>query len=227
MITQTLKAEVRTESGKGPSRQLRRRGLIPAVFYGPGKKPTNLAVSPDAVAKLVSGPYGRNQLIELDLPTTKELAVVRDLAVDPVTRALLHVDFYSVARDRPVRAKVPFVTKGRALGVQKGGRLQVVFRLLPVVATPDKVPPSIEVDVSHLDTGQSLRVKDIALPEGVRIDDAPERVVASIEAKEKDKPEEGPAGAAAGGAATAPAASASAGGGAKQAKAGKNDKKKK
>jgi large subunit ribosomal protein L25 len=235
MNVQKLKAEVRRESGKGPSRQLRKQGLIPAVFYGPGKKLMNLAVSPEALAKLVGGPYGRNQLIELEIGNEKELAVVRDLAVDPVTRSLLHADFYSVSLDRPVRTKVPFVTKGRALGVQKGGRLRIVFRELPVTAKPDKVPASIEVDVSHLDTAQSIRVKDIALPEGAQIDYSPERVLVAIDAKEKEKPEEAAAGAsgAAAGTTAAPAGSAQvkaaqvkAGG--KDAKAtAKEDKKKK
>lgn len=206
MESQTLKAEVRDSSGKGPARQLRMKGLIPAVFYGPGKSPTNLSVSPETLAKILSGPYGRNQLVELDIAGKTELALVRDLAIEPVSRELLHADFYSVSKEREVRAKVPFTTRGRALGVQKGGKLRVVYRELPVVATPEKVPASIDVDVSGLDTAQALRVKEIQMPEGVRVDFPAERVVASIESKEKEAPaEEGAAGAAA-----APAAAAKA-----------------
>jgi len=231
METQTLKAEVRSESGKGPARQLRMKGLIPAVFYGPGKTPTNLQVSPDALTKLLSGPYGRNQLIELQWGAAGELALVRDLEVHPISRALLHADFYSVAPDRPVRSRVPFSTKGRALGVQKGGVLRVIFRDLPVVAVPDKIPANIEVDVSGLDTAQAFKVKEIAMPAGVRVDLSPERVVAAIVAKEKEKPEEETGAAAAPGAVpatavAAPAAAAPAAG--KDAKApAKDDKKKK
>ncbi len=186
MESQTLKAEVRESSGKGPARQLRMKGLIPAVFYGPGKSPTNLSVAPDALAKILGGPYGRNQLVELDIAGTKELALVRDLAVEPVTRELLHADFYAVSKEREVHAKVPFATRGRALGVQKGGKLRVVYRELPVIGTPDKIPASIEVDVSGLDTAQALRVKEVPMPEGVRVDFPAERIVASIESKEKE-----------------------------------------
>lgn len=186
MEIQTLKAEVRESSGKGPARQLRARGLIPAVFYGPGKSPTNLSVGPDALAKILSGPYGRNQLVELDIAGTKELALVRDLAVEPVTRELLHADFYSVSTEREVHTKVPFTTRGRAIGVQKGGKLRVIYRELPVIGTPDKIPSSIEIDVSGLDTAEAVRVKDVPMPEGVRVDFPGERIVASIESKEKE-----------------------------------------
>jgi large subunit ribosomal protein L25 len=225
MNSQTLKAEVRTLSGKGPARQLRMTGLIPAVFYGPGKSPTNLSVSPDALAKALGGAWGRNQLMELDIAGKKELALVRDLEVHPVTRELLHVDFYSVSTEREIRAKVPFSTRGRALGVQKGGKLRVVYRELPVVGTPDKIPAAIEVDVAGLDTAQSLRVSGIAMPEGVRVDLSPERVVASIESKEKERPED-EEGAAAGAPAAAAKGAAAKAAPAKAAPA-KDDKKKK
>jgi large subunit ribosomal protein L25 len=154
METQTLKAEVRTEGGKGPARQLRMKGLIPAVFYGPGKKPANLTVKPDDVVDLVSGEFGRNQIVTLEFAGNKELAVVRDLEIDPLSRAVLHVDFYSVSRDRAVRARVPFLTKGRAIGVAQGGVLRVIYRTLPVLGAPDQIPAKIEVDVTPLDLHQ-------------------------------------------------------------------------
>lgn len=204
MNTQTLKAEVRKESGKGPARQLRMKGLIPAVFYGPGKEPTMLAVAPAAVTAALQGEYGRNQLIELDLGSTKELAVVRDLAVEPVTRDLRHVDFYSVAKDRPIRTNIPVVTIGRAAGVQAGGILHVIYRSLPVIAEPDKVPAKIELDITSLGLHQSIKAKDIPLPAGVQAAIPPERPVVAIEAKEREvEVEADPAAAAA-----APAAAA-------------------
>jgi len=106
METQTLKAEVRELSGKGPARQLRMKGLIPAVFYGPGKTPTNLSVAPDALRKILSGAYGRNQVVELQIDGRSELSLVRDLEIHPLTRAVLHADFYAVSLERPVRANV-------------------------------------------------------------------------------------------------------------------------
>ena len=190
METQTLKAEVRTQGGKGPARQLRMKGLIPAVFYGPGKTPANLTVSPDDVTDLVGGEFGRNQIVTLEFGGQKELAVVRDLEVDPLSRKVLHVDFYSVSRERAVRAKVPFVTKGRAAGVAAGGVLRVIYRALPVLGAPDKIPAKIEVDVTSLDLHQAVRVKDLALPAGVSVAYPPERPVVSVETKEKEKTDE-------------------------------------
>src|SRR5690606_28862399 len=104
MEPQTLQAEVREKSGKGPARQLRMRGLIPAIYYGPGTEPQKLAVSPLELEKTLMGAYGRNQLIELSIGGEKKLALVRDLAINPVSRELRHADFYAVARDRKVEA---------------------------------------------------------------------------------------------------------------------------
>ena len=243
MGTQTLKAEVRTESGKGPARQLRMKGLIPAVFYGPGKKPESLTVSPDDVVDLVGGEFGRNQIVTLEFAGGKELAVVRDLEIDPLSRKVLHVDFYAVARDRPVRARVPFITKGRAVGVAAGGVLRVIYRSLPVLGPPDKIPAKIEVDVTPLDLHQAIRVKDLPMPDGVSVAYPPERPLVSVETKEKEKTDEElfgtvapiagavPAAGAAPVAGAAPAAGAAVpAAGAKDAKAAapaKEDKKKK
>jgi large subunit ribosomal protein L25 len=202
---QTLKAEVREGRGKGPARQLRMKGLIPAVFYGPGKSPTNLAVSPETLSKILSGAFGRNQVIELELGGSKELAVVRDLEIHPLSRNILHADFYSVAADRKVEARVPFATRGRAVGVQKGGRLRVIYRDLPVLAAPNAVPDKIEVEVTGLDLHQAIKVKDIELPGGVSIALPAERPLVSVESKEKEKVEEGAEAAAA---AAAPAGKA-------------------
>jgi large subunit ribosomal protein L25 len=227
MEAQTLKAEVRHGSGKGPARQLRMRGLIPAVFYGPDKKPMNLTVSPGDVAKAVSGAYGRNQLVELDLGATKELAVVRDLATDPLTRKPVHVDFYAVALDRPVRAKVPFITNGRARGVAEGGVLHKIFRDLPVFGPPGAIPADITVDVTPLGMHQGIKVKDIALAGGVSISLPSERNLVVVTTKEKEKPEdEAGAPGAAPAAAAAPAAGGKAAPAAKAAAPAKDAKKK-
>ncbi len=194
MQTQTLQAEVREQSGKGPARQLRMRGLIPAIFYGPGIDAIKLSVSPDALTKALRGEYRRNQLLELDFSGEKKLAVVKDLAIDPLTRKLLHADFYSVDETRAVETKVPFLTEGRALGVQKGGTLKKYFRELPIRALPHKVPAAITLDVSDLDTHTEVTVAELPLEDGVEVLFAPTRRVAFIDYKEvvvtKDEEEE-------------------------------------
>jgi large subunit ribosomal protein L25 len=211
MEPQTLQAEVREARGKGPARQLRSRGLIPAIFYGPGKEPITLALNPADLSKALSGAYARNQVIELDIKGKgKELALVRDLEVHPLSRELLHADFYSVAKDRAVTTRVPFEHEGRSAGVVKGGFLRKFFRDLPVRAFPQNVPAKIVVDVSPLEINEGVLVKDLKLPAGVEVVYPPERRVLNIDAKERKRmeEEETPAPGAAAATAAAPGAAA-------------------
>jgi large subunit ribosomal protein L25 len=190
METQTLSAEVRELCGKGPARQLRMRGLIPAIYYGPGTEPVKLTVSPSSLARILGGEYARNQLIELSYGGGNHLALVRDLAVDPASRELLHADFYAVSKERKVETSVPFLTQGRSVGVQRGGSIRKLFRDLPVRAFPQDVPASITLDVGPLDIGEIVRVEDLPLPAGVEVTFAPNRRVLTVEAKEKKVEEE-------------------------------------
>ena len=169
METQTLQVEVRSESGKGPARQLRASGRIPAVFYGPGVDTAKLTVSPKELIKALSTEMGPNAIFSLNVADGEHLAMVKDIQVHPVSRTPLHVDFYRVSTDREITVQVPVKTRGRAIGQQKGGKLQVIFRELPVRCTPDKLPAVIEVDVTHLDMNEVVKVEDVQLPEGVRI----------------------------------------------------------
>src|SRR4051794_4002525 len=101
MEKQTLPAEVRTGRGKGSARQLRFTGKIPAVLYGPGGETKALSVDPTLLVKVLTTPFRRNQLVELDIAGTKELATVRDLDVHPLTQLVRHADFYRVSLERP------------------------------------------------------------------------------------------------------------------------------
>ncbi len=211
MDIQTLQAEVRHEGGKGPARQLRIKGLIPAVFYGPGTEPTSIAVSPKELRKALSTEYGRNQVIELTLDGKKELAVVREVQHHPVTRDLLHADFYRVALDREIEQKVPFETKGKAIGVAEGGILRIIFRELPVRCSPNMVPAKIVIDVTRLNLHEAIHTKDLELPPGVVVSLPPDRSLVAVVAPDKRGAEEDAAAAAAA-APGAPAAAAPAAG---------------
>ncbi|MCS6857771.1 MAG: 50S ribosomal protein L25 [Sandaracinaceae bacterium] len=183
----TIKVEIRKETGKGPSHQLRLQGLIPAVFYGPGRGALSLKVHPSDVISAISGIYGRNQLVELVFPEgRKELAVVRDVSFDRLSRKLLHADFYSVALGRPIRTSVPFQVTGRAKGVIEGGTIQKVYHELPIVGPPEAIPPAISVDVTGLGINQSIQVKDLSLPQGVRVGLPPEQTLVAVTSKEKE-----------------------------------------
>jgi large subunit ribosomal protein L25 len=205
MEKQTLPAEVRNSRGKGPARQLRMKGKIPAVLYGPGGETIALSVDPTALVKALTTPFRRNQLLELEVAGEKQLATVKDLDVHPVSRAVRHADFYRVALDKPSVYPVPLRTAGRAKGVVKGGELRVHYRTLPLRVAPDKVPAEILINVENLDMLESVRVKDIQLEAG-EIQLPADRAVVFVTSEQKKIVEED---AAAPGAAAAPAAAPS------------------
>ena len=209
METTTLQAEVRKECGKGPARRLRMEGKIPAVIYGKELAPTPLTVDPKTLEKHLRGPFGRNTLFEVAWGADKALAMIRDLSVEPVSRTLLHADFYKVSLDQDVEARVPLKTKGRAAGVIAGGKLNVTRRDLPVVCKPDQIPAEIVIDVSHIEMHETVAVKDLQLTEGVRVALRPELTLAIVlEDRKAQKEAEEAAKAAVPGAAAAPAAAA-------------------
>ncbi len=202
-----LEAEVRGSRGKGPARRLRAEGKIPAVIYGVGIESTALTLDPKTLVKALAGEKGRNTLFVVAFEGKSEHAMVRDVAVDPVGRTIQHVDFLRIDENAPVDAQVPLVTKGRALGVQKGGKLTVKFRTLPVRCIPAIIPTKIEIDVTNVDLGSSVSVADIALPEGVAITLRANQAVCGV-FEEKKLAEEEVAATPAAGAKAAPAAAA-------------------
>jgi large subunit ribosomal protein L25 len=159
-----LDAIERTSRGKNEARRLRASGRIPAVVYGgkDGGKP--IAVDPKMLAKILRTDQGANTLIALNVPGAGNARVlVREYQLDPVTHELLHADFYRVAMDKLLRVQVTVVPQGEPKGVkQQGGVLDVVHRQIEIECLPADIPTHIEVDVSELMVGQSIRVKDIA-----------------------------------------------------------------
>jgi large subunit ribosomal protein L25 len=207
MEKQTIPAEVRTQRGKGPARQLRMKGQIPAVLYGPGGETESISLDPAALTKALTSAYKRNQLFELDIAGKKQLAVVKDLDVHPVSRAVRHADFYRVSLENPSVYEVPVKTTGRAKGVVRGGEIRVHFRTLPVRVQPDKVPEVIVLNVENLDMMETIKAKDITLEHGT-LELPPERTVVLCTAEVKKIVEEEAAPGAAGAPAAAKAAPA-------------------
>ena len=101
-LTLTTETRVKGETGKGPARRLRARGLVPGVFYGPGAEPIGIAVAPKALTQVLSTPHRRNALLKLNIAGQEHLAMVKELQVHPVTRAPLHLDLYKVSLDREI-----------------------------------------------------------------------------------------------------------------------------
>ena len=159
-----LDAIERTTRGKNEARRLRVSGKIPAVVYGgkDGGKP--IAVDPKVLAKILRTEQGANTLIAMNVPGAGDARVlVREYQLDPITHELLHADFYRVAMDKLLRVPVTVVPQGEPKGVkQQGGVLDVVHRQIEIECLPADIPTHIEVDVTELMVGMSIRVKDIA-----------------------------------------------------------------
>jgi large subunit ribosomal protein L25 len=203
----TLSTEIRDSRGKNAARVLRAQGRIPAVFYGSGTEPVALSVSPKELSAALSTEIRRNAVLELEIGGQKQLAMVKELQVHPVTRELRHADLYRVQLDVPVVVHVPLKALGKAKGVVEGAELFVLYRELPVRTTPDKIPAVIEVDVTNLGLNETLHVKDLPLPAGVSVALPAERSVISCHEAHKKADEEADA-AATPGAPGAPAAGA-------------------
>jgi large subunit ribosomal protein L25 len=203
----TITTELRTQTGKGAARQLRARGLVPAVYYGRGLSPAGLAVSPKELIAALSTAHGRNALLTLKVDGKDELVMVQDLQIHPVTRRPLHVDFYRVDTESTIERRVAFVAEGRAKGVVAGGELIVIYRELPLRAKPGGFPSRVTGDVTNLEIGDHIKVKDLVLPAGVEAVLPLERNVVSCVTMRKRKEEEEAAtpGAAATGASVPPA----------------------
>ena len=209
MESQTLSAEARDLTGKNAARQLRARGLVPAVFYGPATAPAGLSVSPKELTAALSTPFGRNALITLNVAGKAELAMVQDLQVHPVTRKPLHVDFYRVDPERVIEREVPFIADGKAKGVVAGGELIVIYRALRLRAKPGQFPAKLSADVTPLEIGDHIKVKDLSLPPGVEVVLPAERNIVSCITMRKRKEEEEAAAATPGAPGATPAAGAS------------------
>jgi len=163
-----LEAVKRETFGKNEARRLRVRGHIPAVLYGgpsAGGAPqaTPIAVDPRRLMTILRGESGVNTLIGLKVGDEDVKVLMREYQVDPLTRRLLHVDFYRIAMDKLLTVTVPVTVRGEAKGVkQQGGLLDIVHREVEIQCLPADIPEHIEVDVSELMLGQAIRLRDAA-----------------------------------------------------------------
>jgi|SoiMethySBSTD1v2_1073268.scaffolds.fasta_scaffold1154760_2 large subunit ribosomal protein L25 len=201
-----LDAIERNDRGKNEARRLRASGRIPAVVYGGKDGGKAIAVDPKGLAKILRTEQGANTLITLNVPGAGGARVlVREYQLDPITHELLHADFYRVAMDKVIRVQVTVVAHGEPRGVkQQGGVLDIVHRQVEIECLPADIPNNIEVDVSELMVGQSIRVKDIATsPKWKSVTDPETMLLHVIIPKVEEAP--APADAAAAGAAAAPA----------------------
>lgn len=161
MQTIVLEAEKRDSNTKGALKALRKRGLVPAVLYHKGEPSLTLAVKESALRKLVY--TTESHLVSLKFSDgTEKQAIMKDRQFDPINEHILHADFQLLKADEMIETEAPTLFKGTPAGAIKGGRVQVIMHKLRIRALPADIPEHIEFDISKMDIGDTLHIKDAA-----------------------------------------------------------------
>ena len=167
-----LNARIRTDTGKGPARRLRGVGRLPAIFYGPGINPIMLSIDYIHLRKIIEGGSAENIIFDLMIDSDEESqskkVMIKEIQRDPVTRDYLHIDLHEIAMGKELEVDIPVHLINTPIGVSEGGILEHIRRKLRVSCMPEDMVDKIDVDVSGLDIGQSLHIKDVSFPPGLR-----------------------------------------------------------
>ncbi len=178
-------AEMRDGAGKGPARQLRKQGKVPAVLYGQGEC-LLLTLDPGPLSKILRAHAGSTALFTLKITgakTAERTALLRDWQIDPITGGLLHVDLFEVSMTKEIRVKVPVsLIGGSPIGLKEGGVLHHNLRVLNIECLPGALPEAIEVDASALRINQGIHVKELSPGEGIKLLDEGDQMVVSVAA---------------------------------------------
>jgi large subunit ribosomal protein L25 len=157
-----LNAEIR-KTGKSASNQLRRSGKIPGIYYAPGDEPLPIAVKETELKKLTYTTEAH--VVRLKLGDGKEFqCILKEVEFDPVTDKPIHFDLYGLKAGATVTLEIPVVLVGKAPGVEKGGVIEHLLHTVEVECPANAIPEHIEVDISALDIGDAIHVKDLKIP---------------------------------------------------------------
>jgi large subunit ribosomal protein L25 len=165
-----LAATVRSGTGKGAARSVRREGRIPAVLYGGGEAPTPLSLDNKTVTQLIFAGHFLTTIFELDIDGKKERAIPRDYQLDVVKDTPLHVDFLRLKAGSRVKVEVPvhFVNHDQSPGLKRGGALNIVYHSVEMWVPADNIPEALTANLAGMDFNDSLHISAIALPEGCK-----------------------------------------------------------
>ena len=202
-----VKGQKRNDTGKKAAKLLRKEGLIPCNLYGEAKddnglpKSMPLAIPMTELRKVVYTPH--IYVINLNIDGEHHTAILKELQFHPVTDALLHIDFYEVNDQKPITIGIPVKLNGLAQGVRDGGRMNLVVRKIDVTAPYQQIPEHLDIDVTHMTIGKSIKVGELNFP-GLELATSKEVVVCSVKmtraatsaaaaASAEEAPEEGEA----------------------------------
>ncbi len=184
MADVVLKGQIRAGLGKQAAKKLRRQRLIPAVVYGGATGPVPVEINPLELAKALGTGAGENVLITLSLAGDGERSttvILKELQRDPVKGEPLHADFLEISMKRKIKVQIPLQFVGEAVGVKnKAGFLEQHLREVTVECLPGAIPSQIQVEISHLDLGDAIHVRDLTLAGDIRLLEDAGRPVVSV-----------------------------------------------
>lgn len=179
-----IEAILRKEKGKRKIRRLRKKGYLPGIVYGPGTEPVPVFMRKIQFEKIFHHITETTPFELIIKENGKELykkkVFIKMIQRDKVTDEIVHVDFYEPIKGHVMKINIPVKLEGKAIGVEKGGVLEVLYEEILVETEPDRIPEYIEIDISSLDLGESLHVRDLKFPEGVKPLLHPEEPVVTI-----------------------------------------------
>ncbi len=165
----TLNVVSRETTGKGWARKARAAGKLPGVLYGPKTEPRALEFDPDELLGLFKATGDRNTVVQVTVDGQATPCLVREVQRHPLSRELLHVDFYAVDPEAEIEVMVPLEATGRPKGAVLGGRLRIVRREIKVACRYDHIPSKLVCDITPLDIGDQIMASEIPMPDGVRL----------------------------------------------------------
>lgn len=185
MARSTLKVKKRVRLGKTGSNQVRKEGKIPAVIYGKGEESIPLIIDPVELKESLDTTSGRNTLLDIEIESDgkkiNRLSLLKDIQIDYLTQKPIHLDFQVISTQEKIAVNIPIKLTGRAQGIKEGGILEQNIRDINIECLPENIPDFIEFDISELQLGGVVHIRDIELPEGIETLVSPDSLVASVQ----------------------------------------------
>jgi len=177
----TFAAEMREQLGTGPSRALRRRGMVPVTIYGSGKKPISIAVKERDLTKHYRKPQYISQIIQFETDHGKFRVLPKAIDLNPITEIVCHADFVFLEHKiQKIEVPIVYINKENCTGIKRGGYFNIVRRSLTLLCPVDNLPRRIEIDIKDMLIGNSLKAEAALLPRGSKLINDPKLVIASI-----------------------------------------------
>lgn len=189
MATIELSSSIRTKTGKGVARQLRREGLIPGIVYG-NEESLSVSINQKDFSRLLKK-AGTNSIVNLKIKNKNDrMVIIKELQKEVINKNILHVDLLEISMNKKLRIRVPIEETGTPVGSKKGGILTHLLREVEVECLPANIPQKLPIDISNLDVGDTLHVRDILTTDNVTILDNADETICVINLPEAEKSKE-------------------------------------